>query len=371
MELPFDASVVHQHASRLLLEGNKVTVTQVADVMQIEPSDDLQAELERWWLEVEGQVPFRQSLRSDYHRPEVPETVYQSVQMIWDNALKDARLELELAARNTVDTSTNDQGLSSDDELYLSRTQIEALEDSNQRMRNQLMDRDTSVKNLEAERAMLRSNLQSTESSVGDLERLLAQARGDAEQAISSRDEAKKQLDQRMKEEILRHQEGMNKAESKLSYYRHQLDKLRDEWGKKEGALNVRIQDMQAQIARNDVTNDTQTRQIRSQDEELKRFRGEITNQSRNVSASNTQILATNNRLKRLEDELQLRESEIKESKKRGLLDKADSTRRETELRNLMKDKDTELNLSLAKVSELQRVMIAREEEIRRLTAKL
>jgi len=43
MELPFDASVVHQHASRLLLEGNKVTVTQVADVMQIEPSDDLQA----------------------------------------------------------------------------------------------------------------------------------------------------------------------------------------------------------------------------------------------------------------------------------------------------------------------------------------
>ncbi len=371
MEQPFDSSLVHQRASSLLLEGRKVTVTQLADALQIEPSDALQAELERWWLDIESQVPFRQSLRDDFQRPDVPDTVYQSVQMIWENALKDARLELELSARNTAEVSRNEKGLNSDDELYLSRTQIEALEDSNQRMRNQLMDRDTSVKNLEAERAMLRSNLQATESSVGDLERILAQARGEAEQATASRDEAKKQLDQRMKDEILRHQESMNKAESKLSYYRHQLDKLRDEWGKKEAALNVRIQDMQSQIARNDVTNDTQARQIRSQDEELKRFRGEITNQSRNVSASNTQILATNNRMKRIEDELHAREAEIKEVKKRGLLDKADNNRRETELRNLMAEKETELNVAVGKVSELQRVLIAREEEIRRLTAKL
>lgn len=371
MENQFDPSVVHQQASRLLLEGRKVTVTQVADALQIEPTDKLQAELDRWWLELEVQVPFRKSLAETMPRPDVPETVYQSVQMIWDNALKDARLELELHARQQVDTSRNDSGLSSDDELYLSRTQIEALEDSNQRMRNQLMERDTSIKNLEAERAMLRSTLQSTESTVGDLERLLAQAKAEGEQAASSRDEAKKQLDQRMKEEIIRHQEAINKVESKVSYYRHQLDKLRDEWGKKENALNGRISDMQAQIARNDVTIDTQMRQIRSQDEELKRFRGEIANQSRSVSTSNTQILANTNRIKRLEDELQQREADFKEAKKRSLLEKADATRRESDIRGILKDKETELNVSTAKVSELQRVLIAREEEIRRLTAKL
>ena len=370
MDTPFDTSVVHQQASRLLLEGRKVTVTQVADAMQIEPTDELQAELERWWLDLEVQVPFRKAMTDNMPRPDVPDTVYQSVQMIWDNALKDARLELELAARQ-LEPSRNDKGLTSDDELYLSRTQIEALEDSNQRMRNQLMERDTSVKNLEAERAMLRSTLQSTESTVGDLERLLAQAKAEGEQAASSRDEAKKQLDQRMKEEILRHQETLNKVESKVSYYRHQLDKLRDEWGKKENAFNGRISDMQAQIARNDVTIDTQLRQIRSQDEELKRFRGEIANQSRSVSTSNTQILANTNRIKRLEDELQQRESDFKEAKKRALLEKADSTRRESDIRGVLKDKETELNISTAKVSELQRVLIAREEEIRRLTAKL
>lgn len=369
MDTPFDTSVVHQQASRLLLEGRKVTVTQVADAMQIEPTAELQAELERWWLDLEVQVPFRKSL-SDMPRPDVPETVYQSVQMIWDNALKDARLELELATRQ-AEPSRNDKGLTSDDELYLSRTQIEALEDSNQRMRNQLMERDTSIKNLEAERAMLRSTLQSTDSTVGDLERLLAQAKAEGDQAASSRDEAKKQLDQRMKEEIIRHQEALNKVESKVSYYRHQLDKLRDEWGKKENAFNGRISDMQAQIARNDVTIDTQLRQIRSQDEELKRFRGEIANQSRSVSTSNTQILANTNRIKRLEDELQQREADFKEAKKRALLEKADSTRRESDIRGVLKEKETELNISTAKIGELQRVLIAREEEIRRLTAKL
>ena len=371
MEHQFNASSVHKEAYSLMMEGHKVTVTKIAAILQIEPTDDLQAELERWWLEVESQVPFRHSLHDDMQRPEVPDTVYQSVQMIWDNALKDARLELELSSRQLVDANRSEKDLSNEDELYLSRTQIEALEDSNQRMRNQLADRDNSIKSLEAERAMLRSNLQSTESSVGDLERLLAHARAEAEQAGSSRDEAKKQLDQRMKEEILRHQEATNKSTSKLSYYRHQLDKLRDEWGKKETAINGRLQDMQAQIARNDVTIDTQSRQIRSQDEELKRFRGEMTNQSRSVSASNTKILATNNRIKRLEDELQQRESEIKETKKRSLLDKSDNSRRETELRNLMKDKDTDFNAASTKLNELQRVLIAREEEIRRLTAKL
>ncbi|MDP6191003.1 MAG: hypothetical protein QF872_09380, partial [Gammaproteobacteria bacterium] len=339
--------------------------------LQIAPSDQLQAELERWWLELETQVPFRQVASYDAYRPDVPETVYQSVQMIWDNAIKDARLELELQASQTPDTTRNENGLSSEDELYLSRSQIVALEDSNQRMRSQLAESETNLKNLEAERAMLRTKLQSIETKASDLERLLAQARGEAEQAADSRDEAKKQLDQRMKEEILHHQESLHKMENKVSYYRHQLDKLRDEWGKKENAMNSRIQDMQAQIARNDVSIDTQVRQIRSQDEELKRFRGEIANQSRNMSASNTQILASSNRLKRLEDDLQQRDANIKEAKQRALIDKADFTRRETELRGLLKDKEAGLNLTTGKVNELQRVLIARDEEIRRLTAKL
>lgn len=371
MEQAFDPSSVHEQANKMLLAGQKVTVNQVADALQIEPSDALRAELERWWLELEVQVPFRHSAHYDTRRPEVPDTVYQSVQMIWENALKDARLELELQGRNNADNSNSESGLSSEDELYLLRSQIGVLEDSNQRMRTQLTEGETSVKNLEAERAMLRTKLQTAEGKASELERSLTQSKADAEQALGSRDEAKKQLDQRMKDEILHHQESLHKMESKVNYYRHQLDKLRDEWGKKENAMNMRIQDLQAQLARNDVAIDTQVRQIRSQDEELRRFRGEMANQSRNMSASNTQILASKNRLKRLEDDLQQSEADIREAKKRALVDKTDFARRETDLRSLLKDKETELNASTVKLNEIQRVLIAREEEIRRLTAKL
>jgi hypothetical protein len=89
------------------------------------------------------------------------------------------------------------------------------------------------------------------------------------------------------------------------------------------------------------------------------------------MSKSTSQALASTNRLKRLESELQQREFDIKELKNRMLVDKADTTRRETDLRTLLKTRDAENFEMNSKVNELQRALIAREEEIRRLSAKL
>jgi hypothetical protein len=75
--------------------------------------------------------------------------------------------------------------------------------------------------------------------------------------------------------------------------------------------------------------------------------------------------------LKRLEDELQQREFDIKELKKRSIVDKSDTVRRETDLRTLLKSRDGESFEINNKLNELQRTLIAREEEIRRLTAKI
>jgi chromosome segregation ATPase len=199
----------------------------------------------------------------------------------------------------------------------------------------------------------------------------ITESKAEMERAQSSSEEAKKQLDTRMKEEVDRHQESISKVESKLSYYRHQLDNLRDDWGKKEIALNSQVQDLQGAVARSTVTHDTQFSQIRSQDDELRRYRGEITNQSRSMTQSTSQALASTNRLKRLEDELQQREFDIKELKKRTIVDKSDTVRREADLRTLLKSRDGENFEVNNKLNELQRTLIAREEEIRRLTAKL
>ncbi len=368
MDDRIDTATIHKIASELMFSGEKLSVQVIADKLQVEASEELGDQLRRWWMEQESKVAFRGSIAPNA-RPDVPETVYQSVQLIWENAVKDARLELELTAKD--EKASSEAGIALEDELYLSKSQLQSLEDSNQRLRTQISEHTHNVKNLEAERAMLRSNLQATETNLSSMEYKVAEYKGEMERAQASSEEAKKQLDNRMREEVARHQETISKVESKVSYYRHQLDKLRDEWGKKETAFNSQVQDLQSEVARTSVTSDTQFSQIRSQDEELRKYRGEITNQSRNMSKSTTAALASSNRLKRLEDELQQREFDIKELKTRTIVDKSDTARRETDLRTLLKSRDNENSEVTAKLNELQRTLIAREEEIRRLTAKL
>jgi|TARA_B110000967_G_scaffold87402_1_gene89984 chromosome segregation ATPase len=368
MDDRIDTAKLHKIANELMFSGEQISVQAIADKMLIEANEELSRQLEHWWITQESRVSFRRSI-SPNNRPDVPETVYQSVQLIWENALKDARLELELHSKN--DHLVSASGIALEDELYLSKAQLEAIEGSNQRLRVQLSESQNNVKKLEAERAMLRSNLQSSETNVSSMNHKVSEANAEMQRAQTSSEEAKKQLDKRMKEEVSRHQASMSKLETKISYYRHQLDKLRDDFNKKEVALNAQVQDLQGTVARSAVTHDTQFSQIRSQEEELRKYRGEITSQSRHMSQSNSQALASTNRLKRLEDGLQQREVDIKELKKRTILDKSDASRREKDLRKLIKSREVESGAVSNKLNELQRTIIAREEEIRRLTAKL
>ncbi len=368
MDDPIDTAKVHKFANELMFSGEQVSVQVIADKMKIKSSDELGRQLEHWWIKQESKVAFRRIVSSN-DRHDVPETVYQSVQLIWENALKDVRLELELSSK--TDKFVDATGIAMKDELYLAKAQLEAVEGSNQRLRVQLSEAQNDIKKLKAERAMLRNNLQASELNVSSMQHKVAESKGEMQRAVASSEEAKKQLDNRMKEEVARHQTSVSKVESKLSYYRHQFDKLRDDWGKKEVALNSQVQDLQGVAARGTVTQDTQFSQIRSMDEELRKYRGEITNQSRDMSKSTSKALAASNRLKRLEDELQQRKLDVKELKKRILVVKSDTLRREADLRTLLKSREVK-NVELGnKTNELQRTLIAREEEIRRLTAKL
>lgn len=368
MDDPIDTAKVHKLANELMFSGEQVSVQVIADTMLIEASDELGRQLELWWIKQESKVAFRRSISSN-HRHDVPETVYQSVQLIWENALKDVRLEIALSSKK--DKFVGADEIAMGDELHLAKSQLEAIEGSNQRLRIKLSDSQNDITKLEAERAMLRSNLQSVELNVTGMNHKVTESKAEMQRAQTSSEEAKKQLDNRMKEEITRHQTNVSKIESKLGYYRHQLDKLRDDSGKKEAALNSQLQDLQGVVARGTVTQDTQFSQIRSMDEELRKFRGEITNQSRKMSQSNNQTLASKNRLKRLEDTLLQREFDLKELKKRTIVDKSDTSRREADLRTLAKSREVEYAELSNKTNELQRTLIAREEEIRRLSAKL
>ena len=370
MSSTIDERKVHQIASELLRSGSKVTVSLVADALDIPLSDELQTELDRWWMDVEAKVSFSQNIRREGKHPEVPDTVYQSVQLIWNNALNDARHSLEEIMREEHNIQKANQ-TSAESEIHLVKAQVEYLESENTILRTQIKEKEDTIKNFTAEQAMLKTSLQAAEYNVGELERKNASLKVDAEQANERKNEAKKLLDQRMKQEITRHQEANSVLENKLKYYRVQLDKVRDEWNKKETALNTQVQEYKTKIAHNDVVMDAQKRQIRAQDEELHRFHGEMVNQSRNVSSTSSQVLSKSNFIKRLEDEIQQNELMLKELKQRAHLEKSDYKRRETDLHKLLKEREAELNVNTAKVNELQRLLIAREEEVRRLTTRL
>lgn len=179
-----DKAQVYSFANELMFSGKKVSVQTVAELMDIEATEELGNKLEHWWMEQESLITFRHTM-SPQNRPNVPETVYQSVQLIWDNALKDARLELELAVKKDAPSIVS--GIALEDELYLSKSQLETLEDSNQRLRTQLTESQHNVKNLEAERAMLRSNLQSSETNVSTMSHKVAESKGEMQRAQVSR----------------------------------------------------------------------------------------------------------------------------------------------------------------------------------------
>ena len=371
LELP-SQQIIFSAASQLLLSGQIVSIDGLAKKLEIDNDDALKHELQSWWSSLESKVDHT-IIHKKNNKLSVPDTIYQSVEQIWEEALKEARLKLELEARQSLQQQENsvNKNLATEDELYLLRSQVEALDASTERLRSKLTEQENQIKNLAAERAMLKVNLQEAEKISSNYERLSIERKAEMERAISSSEEAKKQLDERMKEEIARHQEASAKIKSQLSYYRNQLEKLRDSWGKKEAALKRQSQELQSEIARNEVTHDIQRAQIRSLDNELKNYRNEIASQSRNVSSSKSKVLSTSNQLKRLKAEVERCELEIKELKKREILDKANIARRETDMRLMLKSRDEDASKMNSRVSELQRKLIAREEEVRRLTARL
>ena len=121
-----DTATIYKMASKLMFAGQKVSVQVIADQLQVDASDELVDQLKHWWMEQESKVAFRTSIAPS-NRPDVPDTVYQSVQLIWENALKDARLELELTAKDNKVIS--EAGVVLEDELYLSKSQLQSLED--------------------------------------------------------------------------------------------------------------------------------------------------------------------------------------------------------------------------------------------------
>ncbi|MEM5536258.1 hypothetical protein WNY58_07620 [Neptuniibacter pectenicola] len=356
---------VYSTADRLLLAGLQPTAVLISESLGCDEKL-VEADLHDWW----SLVPERIALHvNDVVIPEVPDSLAQSFSKLWQQAVQEANGLL------SVDKHSHDVGLEvvrreADESLKESRGRLSDLEEKLRAEANKKEDVETQVKALEAEIDVLKANLMAETSQRKQEE----QSRLNVEQELNhlrkTYDDSKRTFDQRIKEEQRHTLEAVSKADADVRYYRGALEKLRDEVGKKESALTKNIHDMQAELARKDVKNDTQKTQIKSLETELKQIKQDTSGQARELAKVNSSLLAESNKNKRLEDKVKMMDEEIRRARQKQVSLASEHSRREAGIRSQFKDKEDELVRSLAKINSLEKKIIAQDEEIRRLNAR-
>ena len=356
---------VYSTADRLLLAGMQPTLALISESLGCD-QQEIEVGFNEWW----ALVPERIAINvSNVVVPEVPESLSQSFAKLWQQAVQEASGQL------SVDKHTQDVGLEvakreADESLKESRGRLTDLEDKLRAEVNKTEDVASQVKALEAEIEVLKANLMAETSQRKQEE----QSRLNVEQELNhlrkTHDDSKRTFDQRIKEEQRHTLEAVSKADADVRYYRGALEKLRDEVGKKESALTKNIHDMQAELARKDVKNDTQKTQIKSLEAELKQIKLDTSSQSRELAKINSSLLAESNKNKRLEDKIKTLDEEVRRARQKQVSLTTEHSRREGSMRGQFKDKEEELVRSLAKIASLEKKVISQDEEIRRLNAR-
>lgn len=357
---------VYAAADRLLMTGSQPTIEAISQSLDCE-AHEVELSFSQWWSLVPERI-----IQSDLKVivPEVPEVLSQAFARVWQQAVQEANSQF------VIDKHSQDVGLDvvrreADESLKESKGRLLDLEDKLREEVNKKEDVQSQIKALEAEIGVLKVNLAAETSQKKQEE----QSRLNAEQELNhlrkTYDDSKRTFDQRIKEEQRHTLEAVSKADADVRYYRGALEKLRDEIGKKESALTKNLHDMQAELARKDVKNDTQKTQIKSLEEELKRIKADTSSQTRDLSKTNTSLLAETNKNKRLEDKVKVLDEEIRKARQKQVTITTEQSRRESSVRTQLKEKDDELVFALAKVTSLEKKIIAQDEEVRRLNARL
>lgn len=353
-------------ADRLLMAGVQPTLAVLSESLGLEEAD-IAEHFHNWW----AVAPERLSVASpSVVIPDVPEVLAQSFSRVWQQAVQEAN------SKFTEEKHRQEVGIDvvrreADETLQESKGRLLELED---KLRGQIARNEeihSQIRGLEAEIEVLKANLASETSQRKKEEQNRLNVEQELNHLRKTYDDSKRTFDQRIKDEQRHTLDAVSKADADIRYYRSALEKLRDEVGKKESALTKSIHDLQAELARKDVKHDTQKTQIKSLEDELKKIKQDSSGQNRDIAKFNTQLLAETNKNKRLEDTIKGLEEELRKARQKQVVTSNEQARRESSIRNQYKDKEEELVRALAKVSSLEKKIIAQDEEVRRLNNRL
>lgn len=357
---------VYRCADTILARGEQPTVELVNQDSDIS-GEEVARYLDEWRKELPERLHFAPGIGIF---PEMPQNLSAQFGRIWQYAVEEAGNRLADQYKASGESMEEARKVS-DDALHEMQRRKQELENRIRIQQDRIEAQGSSLKSLEAEIAILKSSLGSeadqrkkSEQACSNLEHELAHLK-------KTHEDAKRTFDQRIKEEQRHTLETASKAEADSRYYKNALDKLRDETGKKEALLSKEIHDLKAELAKREVRIDTQTKQARSQEEELKSVKQETGQQSRELARSNSALLAEANKVKRLEDKNRELELEIKRLNQKQLHNTTEWSRRESHLRIDLKEREDELSKAMARLVNLEKRIIGQDEEIRRLNARL
>ncbi len=357
--------IIFELADRLLAEGTCPTAELISSLLKESDPDMVEAALRLWWGSLSGRVVVTSATAS-----QVPDGLAQAVRTLWHDAVREATLVVN-RERESVGESLELLCRDSEEAIVASRADYEVLEI---RYRNEAMRSDTAehqVKTLEAELSVLKSNITGEITQRKQAEERLDDARNEVKRANKALDDAKRTFDHRIKDEQGHSQEQLMKVEAELRHYRTNIERLRDESGKKEAALIKNHHDLQSEIARKDVKLETLQGQLKSLESELKVLRSDNVAHSRSIAQLNAKLLTETNRAKRHDERVKQLETDLRQEQQRVSQATSESLRKEADLRLTLKAKEEELSRVKSTIGGLQKKIVVQEEQIRRLSSQV
>ena len=353
-------------ADGFLQQGTPPTVELMAATLGIE--DDTVAELlAQWWEDLADRM---QTVMPAIPVPDVPDSLSKSFQSIWLQAIQEAHTAL-MHDKAHQQLASEEARKHSESALKRAHDEHAELENNFRDLRLRVEDEQSHAQALEAEISVLKINLATATSELKAEEQRRLNIEQEAALLQKTFDDSKRTFDQRVKVEQRHSLELVSKAEADTRYYRHTLEKMRDESGRKESALTKEIHNLQGLLAKKDVKLDTYQNQIKALDDELKRYKGDTTQSGREITKITGLLLSEQNKNKRLEDKVKEQKDELKLNSQRQLAAASEVARRDSILRGQLKEKDEELMRTKSRFATLEKRIAGQEEEIRRLKARL
>lgn len=356
---------VFRAADELLMQGQSPSATRVSSLIDAAEGDTERC-LGLWWQALPARVSFGGALETI---PEIPDTLAAAFSRVWQQAVQEATSAVTLEKRHAEFGAEAERRVS-EDALKQSHDHYLELEARHREQGLKLEKALNATRMAEAEVALLKNSLGTEAGRLAKEEARRAHAEQELEQLRKTHEDTKRGFDQRVKEEQRQNLEALSKADADVRFQRSAMEKLRDEFGKKEAMLVREISELQSQLAKKDSKLETQKTHVQGLEDDVKQLQQETTNLSRELAKVNASLLSEQNRAKRLDDQVRKLEADLKQQAQRQLNASSEATRRENALRVQLQAREEELMKANARVISLEKRLITQDDELKRVTAR-